>query len=509
MFRFAEHKGSETALVSLGKNGKETIYTWSDYHTKAFRVANGLCLKGVKGGDFVAIIALNLPESFFVLLGTILLGAVPVPINVPLVKEQEQKDLKAILKDCQPKIVLANKCLSQYLSNISHLTFEEILTSNILSFPKKIWQNDDLLVMPYTSGTTGGPKGVMLSYGNITNRIDAITEELKISSSERIFSYLSLGHISELIATFFGQLKSEYCVYFTEYTKDVVENRERFRKAFPSILSTVRPTVFLAVPKVWSNIRKEIENKTKYLPIDLGQRGLVRDILVDRIKKRLGLDETRHFISAGSKLSPENKLFFAKLGIHIDDIYGQTETAGPLTINGRVVGDASVMAGEDDEILVSGPNIMQGYFDNPEVTDKVLKNGTYYTGDVGIWKSYEDNKSVVYGGRLNDGFKNSQGEFISPEKIEELEEAIRKIGDIDEAIVYGADKPYNIALIFSLKPSEELRQKIEAEITKIGHGMYKIRRFLLINSMELKLTPTLKVQRKVMLKKFENQINLL
>lgn len=510
MFKFVGHKSSEPALILLEKDGEEITYTWRDYHTEALKAANGLSLKGVKSGDFIAIIALNLPESFFVLLGTILLGAVPVPINVPLIKEPGQKDLKAILNDCQPKLVLTNQCLSQYLPDINHRTFEEIIQADVFAFPKWKLQDDELLIMPYTSGTTGGPKGVMLNYGNITNRVEAITNELKISSSERLLSYLSLGHISELIATFFGQLKNGYRVYFTEYAVEVVRDREKFRQAFPSVLQTVKPTVFLAVPKVWINFRKEIEGKIKYIPIDLGKRGFLRDRIVKHIKKRLGFNETKHFISAGSKLSLEDGHFFSCIDIYIDDIYGQTETAGPLTFNGKPIGDTSVMMGRDNEILVKGPNVMLGYFNKPEANKKVLENGVFHTGDVGIWPQVDDFCfQVLYGGRLGDGYKNAQGEFVSPEKIEELEEAVRKIDGVDEVIVCGENKPYNIALVFSSKPSRQLHQKLEAEITKIGQGMYKIKKFLLIDSKELELTPTLKVRRKAMLKKFEKEINKL
>ncbi len=500
MFRFLGHRSDESALILLEKDGRERISNWNDYQDKALAAASALYQNGVRNGDFVAVIALNLPESFIVMLGIILLGAVPVPINVPLIKELGQKDLKFILNDCRPKLVLANGCLAKYLPDIEHRVLEIFLEPKYsrLDNPKSSWQNNELLIMPYTSGTTGGPKGAMLSTGNITDRVDAIVRELSVSSSERVLSYLSLGHISELVATFLGQLQAGYRVYFTEHIKDIVENREKFRAAFPSVLQKVQPTVFLAVPKVWTNFRKEIERKTRFIPFNLSRRGLIHDHIVKKIKQRLGFEKTRCFVSAGSLFSQEDANFFAKLEIDIDDIYGQTETGGPLTINGKVVGNTSVLLGKDGEILVKGPNVMLGYFNRPEATAEVLKEGVYHTGDTGI---------VLCGGRLGDGYKNAQTEFVSPEKIEEREESIRKIEGVDEAIVCGEGKPYDVALVFSSNPSEKLRRKLKVEITKIGQGMYRVRKFLLVNSRELELTPTLKVKRKKMLQKFQKEID--
>ncbi|OGM98251.1 MAG: hypothetical protein A2915_03995 [Candidatus Yanofskybacteria bacterium RIFCSPLOWO2_01_FULL_41_34] len=493
------------ALIFLNKNGGKITYSWEDYKQNAIWAATGLKDLGVRENDFVAIIPLNLPESFFVLLGIMLIGAIPVPINPQLVREPGLKELKSILNDSKPKLFLANYCLEKYLKELSPFPIGLVLTTGKFSdqdkSPSGYQKRSDLqrlLVMPYTSGTTGGPKGVMLSHGNIIDRVGVITQVLRVNPKDRLLSYLSLGHISELIATFFSQMKAGYTVYFTEHAIELIEDKKKFKKAFPSILQSVKPTVFLAVPKVWQNIRKEIEEKTKHIPFGLGDSGSVRNLLVRLIKNRLGLNKTRCFISAGSKIGQDDKNFFASMGIYIDDIYGQTETGGPLTINGKILGDARVYLGEENEILVEGPNVMMGYYKRPK------QEGPYHTGDVGTIGQEEN---IHYNGRLGDGFKNSQGEFISPGKVEELEEAVRKIDGVEETIVCGADKPYNIALVFSSRPSEELRCKLEAEITQIGQGMYRIRKILLLNSAELEFTPTLKIKKKAMLKKFEKEIN--
>ena len=465
-------------------------------------------------GDFVVLAPLNLPESFFAIMGVIAVGAVPVPINVRLLKEPGQKDFLHILHDCRPKFVLSNYHLSAYLKGIKHKTFEGLLLGG--SFLEKSIQAQDifesrdpdtLLIMPYTSGTTGNPKGVMLSVKNISDRVTAIIKELEITHQERVFSYLPLGHISELVASLFGQLAGRYTVYFSEYSADIIENQERFRAAFPEILRAVQPTVFLAAPKVWTNIRERIERKTRYFPVNLEKHGLIRDYIIKKIKEHLGFEQTRIFISAGSKLSRKDTEFFTKLGICIDDIYGQTETAGPLTLNGKVIGDTSITAGENDEILVSGSCVMKGYFQSPEATAKAIDEfSIYHTGDIGLWKA----DKVFWGGRVNDKFKNAQGEFVSPEKIEKLEEMVREIKSVDEVIICAENRPYNVALVFSSTPSKKLRREIEIKIKNIGYGMYRIGNFLLINSDKLELTPgTMKVRRRATIKKFGKEIDKL
>lgn len=500
----------EPAMVLLKKNGSRIVYSWKDYENKVRRVLRALRHLGIGKGDFVVLAAPNLPESFFVLLGTIAAGAVPVPINLPLLKEPGQNEFLSIVVNCRPKLILASSCLAKYLSKVKYMTFEELLfRGSIVAEPIKPddikTDPNSLLIMPYTSGTTGNPKGVMLSTENILDRVSAIVHELKATSQERILSYLSLGHISELVATFFGQLYGGYCVYFTEYTQDTLENREKFRTAFPLILRTVRPTVFLAVPKVWTNIRKQIEHKTRYVPLDLGKQGLIRDFVVSKIRGRLGFDETRHFVSAGSKISPEDTNFFAKLGIRISDVYGQTETGGPLALNGKILGNASVTVGEGSEILVSGPNVMLGYYNNPEVTRQVLNKGIYRTGDIGRWTD----KTVFYAGRLRDGFKNAQGEFVTSAKIEELEDKARKIPGVDEVIICGDGKPYPVALVFSAAPSEELKNRLKTALPKVESGLFMIGNFLLADLSAVELTPTLKVKRNATIKKFEKEISKL
>lgn len=506
---------NNTALVLINKNGSTKTYSWLHYSNKAKHASQALIHFGISKGDFVVVAAPNLPESFFVMLGIIAIGAVPVPINIPLLKEPGQKEFRHILNDCRPKLVLASSCLSKYLTDTEHTTFEGLLLRGSFiqeSADDKIREAetnpDKLLIMLYTSGTTGYPKGVMLSNKNISDRVEAIIKELRVTRQERIFSYLSLGHISELIATFFGQLGGGYTVFFSEYSGEILENREQFRVAFPGILQTVKPTIFLAVPKVWENMRKNIEKKTRFLPIQLNCRGIINNFVVRAILKKIGLSRTRIFVSAAAKLSTEDHEFFASIGMHIHDIYGQTETGGPLLLNGKPIGATFVTISRDPnrEIMVTGQNIMLGYYNNKTATEKVLDGGIYHTSDIG--RIGPDGR-IFYAGRLGDKVKNAQGEFVDPEKIEELENEIKQIRKVDEVVIFSEGKPRPVALIFSSKPNRDMELSLKKLLPQIGQGFYKIDSFLLVNSNLLELTPTLKVRRKAIFIKFEKEIEKL
>ena len=531
--RFELERQKKPALVLIKKDGHSVNYTWEAYEEAAIAISEGLKKEGVKKRDFVAIIPLNLPESFFALWGTILAEATPVPIHAQLVRQAGQTDLKKILNDCKPKLILANKHLGEYLTEIKHLTVEEILVRGEMtcynkkisidqihadlnqqeSYPEPEKKQEEILIMPYTSGTSGNPKGVMLSHKNISDRIEAVNKELGTVPNERILSYLPLGHISELIATLFGQIYGGYTVFFTEYAAEAVADREKLKANFPAILQKVRPTVFLGVPKVWINFRREIENRTNNLPV---WARLITTFFKRRLaKKGLGFQDTRIFISTGSKLNREEREFFRDLfGLDILDIYGQTEIAGPLTINGRVIGQTQAMlSGAEREIVISGNCVMAGYYENEEANKKVFSRDAdgkrlYHSGDQGV--TLFGNK-IFCAGRLGDDFKLANGEFVTLDKIETLEEKIKRLDPrIIEAIVCGADKPYVVAIIFCDDCLDgDLNHKIRETLPGIGEGMFNPKNFALVKADKLELTPTLKVKRKVMLKKLESVIDSL
>ncbi len=540
-----KHKGHKApALVLLKADGSQVAYSWQEYvNEKALHFATALeKLRLVKKSEenFVAIMPLNLPESFFALLGTIMAGAVPVPIHPMLLKsERGREELKFILDNCKPRAILANKFLSPSLEGITHLAFEELLSTGKNLFEeekaKRFYRTDQnlkkLLIMPYTSGTTGNPKGVMISHENVLDRTNAIIKELGVHSEDRVLSCLLLGHIAELIATFFGQMLGGYTVYFTEYATD----REKLTENFVPVLRIVRPTIFLGVPTIWENLRIGIEAK---LPKSGLKKFLPKFVVGRKVRKALGLDKARHFLSSAAPIRERELGFFSSLGMPIRNIYGQTETTGPLLIDGKRIGKTHIVVieCETNEIKVSGKGIMMGYYNNPEENNKVFRTtlwspssdekdkdcesetiNFYHTGDLGKYKFIgEPHPLVLYEARKGTGFKLANGEYVTEQTIESLQEKIRvAVNDIDpqaEVIVCGEGKSYLVALVFidealAKEKGEKLKETIVERVKPVGKGLDKIRGVAILSKQKyLLLTPTMKPRRGEILKNLKEII---
>src|SRR3989344_4393916 len=501
------------ALVLLKKDGTKVEYAWFDYKNRVLQIIEGLKGRNLKKGEFVAIIALNLPESFFAILGAIFMGAVPVPINFMLLKnEGGREELKKILGDCKPRIILGNAALKEFLPE------DCVLVKQILSEGHEIIKNlnrgpkakitvlepearnsQDLFIMPYTSGTTGKPKGVMLNEDGMIDRVSATMAELRVSDQER------------------------------------VKNPDKFTKEFPPFLQQVQPTIFLGVPKIWIHFRQGIEKKLKKIPgvSFLRKSKTVNNFLIRQTKKQLGFQNPRIFISAAAPINDMGQdviEFFQNLEINLNDIYGQTETGGPILINGQRIGNIVAMMlirKEEQEIIIQGQCLMLGYYNNPEATAKVLgdfnNNGkfTYHTGDACKWgKSIsgipgQGLAKLLYAGRVDDGFRGADGEYRHASKIYELENKLKKIKEVEEAIVCGEGKPFLVALIFTDKiftrglPYTYLAKKVRQRCLEIGEGLYKIKACYLANKDGLEYTATMKLKRKEVIKKFQGVINTL
>lgn len=532
------------AQVLINKNGEKIEYSWFEYKEKALQAMEGLKNRNLKAGEFVAIIALNLPESFFVMLGAIFMGAIPVPINVALLKESGQKDLKKIIDNCRPSLVVSNGCLKKLLPDYC-IPAEQILAegkesltartigkdvnpvSRQIAIPVDERSPQDMLIMPYTSGTSGKLKGVMQSTAGVVDRVSSIMKELDVTSQERIPSYMSMGHITELVATFFGQIYSGYTVYFTEEIEELIWDREKFKeKVLPKFLQQVQPTIFPGAPKVYIGFRYKILEKIRILPVFLREIHLIKKFLIKVIKKRLGFSKTRIFITAGSPIDQREIEFFKNLEINLDDIYGQTETGGPILINGKPIGNVmatTLIHKEEQEIVIQGPCLMLGYYNNPEATAKALKdlNGSgkliYHTGDAGVWGGSlngipeQSFPQLLYAGRLDDGFKMANGEFVSAPKLYELESEIKKVAGVEEVIICGEGKPYLAALVFRDEengpPFTKVLVSVQQCIDQIGEGIYKIKKFTLISKSELILTPTMKIKKREVMAKWQKIID--
>ncbi|HOW52438.1 MAG TPA: AMP-binding protein [bacterium] len=417
---------------------------------------------GVAPGDRVAIYAENSAQWAVALYGAWRIGAVPVPIDALAVADEAAY----ILADCRPAVLFcshktAEKAAeAQRLSghtpkilNLDELGFTEREAREPAPFPAA--DPDALALILYTSGTTGSPKGVMLTFGNLIANIRAVTEEVPFyNREERVMVLLPLHHIFPIMGTLVAPLyvgaTLVYCPSLAP--TDIMDT-----------LSVGRITIIIGVPRFYAMIVKGIRDKLRAsLPVWLIFR-LCRLLLWRRLSKiifkevqmRFG-GTVKHLIAGGAALGIETARDLAALGFDVYEGYGMTETAPIITFPriGRMrlgsTGQTLFPGGvriEDGEILASGPNVMRGYWNRPEETAAIIRDGWLHTGDAG----YLDRDGYLFiTGRVKEIIVLPNGKNVNPDEVEE--KLRRDFPAVSEAGVYL--KNGGLAAIFVPDPSK-------------------------------------------------------
>ena len=464
-------------------HGKYVPITYMEVATRIRRVASGLIRQQVKEGDRIAILMENRPEWAVIDYAILSVGAV----TVPLYCTYRPQDMAYVINDAGVSMAFvsggnllrhllqaAEECpkLRHIISleeaaqdnplvrSLQTLEEHELLEDELKARMARL-DRDTLATLVYTSGTTGNPKGVMLSHGNILANLDAVPEVVELNRDEVFLSFLPLAHALERMAGHFLPYSFGISVAFAERPDTVAKN---LGEACPTIMITVPRMLEVVRNRILAQVNKQSSWKKKlfYTYLDLAgrkrmsifQRWMYR--LLDRkvghaIRQRFG-GRLRMLISGGAPLSVEVGSFFSALGIPVVEGYGLTESAPLLTVNppdaprlgsvGKAVYGVTLRLAEDGEILARGANIMQGYWKQPKATRAAVdKEGWLHTGDIGY---ISDDGYLFITDRKKDLIVNSGGENIAPQRIESLLN-----GDvmIDQAVIYGDQKPYLVALI--------------------------------------------------------------
>ena len=529
--------------------------SWEQAFTKIIKLSKEIS-KYINKGDRCLLISENRPEWMITDLSIMLASGITVPAYTTYV----ERDYEYIIDDCAPSLIFVSD-FKQYekikniipkknfikkvinfdpIDNLDknfYLSLNEIYKINEdinIEIPNlKISRKDPACII-YTSGTQGNPKGVVLSHGGILNNCEGGYELLKplISKQTRFLTWLPLSHSYEHTVQFI-QIAVAAKIFYAESIDKLIKN-----------MSDCSPQIMTAVPRFYQNLYQKINasfNKTTGLKkelinqtLKLGSKKVQKkeltffekilntflDKLVrSKIKKQFG-GSLKTFVSGGGALDKEVGIFLNSIGLPTLQGYGLTETSPVVSCNpihdirvetvGPPFKGNTVKIAEDGEILVKGENVMLGYWNNINETNKVLKDGWLYTGDIG---EFDDNYLKITD-RKKDIIVTPGGDNISPVKIEN---DLIKLSFVEQALVYGDNKPYLVALLVLTDEQKNLKkEEIDKEIIKINNclsNIERIKKYFVINekfSIENgMLTPTLKLKRYKIIKKYQNQFEKL
>ncbi len=559
-------------VLSYKAGGKWHSYNIDQFIEAAESISFGLMASGILPGDKVAIISGNCPEWNFSDFGIANIGAVSVPIYPTL----GPQDTAFILNDAEVKIIFVeSEELWQKIENIKAQTptvqkvytfrqlngkpfwkeLAELGKSNPqperLENYKKSVKSDDLLTLIYTSGTTGTPKGVMLTHDNLISNILASREVCPVRSEHTALSFLPLCHIFERMLTYLYMYVGAG-IYYAESMDTIGDN-----------LKEVKPFAFSTVPRLLEKVYdrivakgyelKGVKRKLFFWALDLGHRyeldrangawyelqlSIANKLIFSKWREALG-GNVGVIVSGAAALQPRLARVFTSAQIPVLEGYGLTETSPVITVNrldpgkrafgsvGPPIRDVEVKIAEDGEVLCKGPNVMKGYYKRQDLTDEVIINGWFHTGDIGKM----ENGLLRITDRKKEIFKTSGGKYIAPQV---MENKFKESVFIEQIMVVGEGKKHPSALIVpaypaiatwaenhgisdksnaALSKNPEVVKLIQAEVDKYNEDFSnyeRIKRFALlpaewsINTGEL--TPKLSLKRRVILEKFAREI---
>ena len=549
-------------LQWLNPNNQKT-YTWEEAEKNILKLSK-IIKENIKEGDRCLLVSENRPEWFVSDLAIMLSDGITVPAYTTYTEE----DYKYLIEDCEPSLVIVsnNELLKKLSKTIDEkdfikkvITLDEVnkVTDNLNLITKEKYlgfnsitkidllekdkiQNDKLkrtspACIIYTSGTGGNPKGVMLSHGGILNNIVGACEIMKplINTRPVFLTWLPLSHSYEHCVQF-AQIAVGAKVFYAQKIEKLLEN-----------MSEAKPTIMTAVPRFYQNLynkininlKKQTGIKAKLIEatLRLGKKKLigqemtffeklinliVEELVRKKIKKQFG-GNLKAFVSGGGALDQKIGEFLNSIGLPTLQGYGLTETSPVVSCNpihkirvetvGPPFKGNQVKIADDGEILVKGENVMLGYWNKKEETDKVIINGWLHTGDIGEIDPEDGYLKIT--DRKKDIIVSAGGDNISPAKIENM---ITNEPEVDQCMVYGDKKNYIVALIVPNKDFLNQKEKIQNVIEKINKKLTlleKIKKIQLIDesfSIENGLmTPTMKVKRKKVTEKYKNQLEKL
>ena len=583
LLEHARRRGSENALYERDTDGWRSL-TWHEYANRARAFAAGLLKLGCEKGDAIAIIGDGCADWLVADMAAMMIGAVPAGIYTTSTPEQALY----ILAHSQAKVFVCQTpeiwhALSSRIDELPHLQrvilmhgVESIDESFVTSFSSFLvhdsamqsivddaiegLQPDDLATLIYTSGTTGAPKAVMLSHENLAWTAEMLNEATGriVSTEDCVVSYLPLSHIAEQMFSIHLPATYGFPVWFAG-------SLERLKDT----LIEARPTLFLAVPRVWEKFMAALDSKLSELTgfkrslvkwaMDVGRQSghcafsgqetssalrlkhwLAERVFFKPLLKQLGLDRLRLAVSGAAPISRRVIEFFQGCGLLIHEVYGQSEDTGPTTFNrpeagwrrlgtvGRPVPGVEVRIAGDGEICVRGPNVFQGYLYDPQATAEALIDGWLHSGDIG---QFDSDGFLMITDRKKDIIITAGGKNIAPQQVESQ---LKRIDGISQAVVIGDKRRYLVAILTvdaeradalarakgwladRLAEQPEFKEYVLGQLDAINDRLARYEQIKYVHLLENEftvesgeLTPTQKVKRRSVELKYAAEIDAL
>ncbi len=479
------HKNDSDIAVIYKRVGKIKQIYYSQLFEYVFRFSRFLKNQGVKKGDKILISLMNSPEFYIIDLACLNLGAIVVPV-VGI----NQEDFNYILNEVKPKLIFSEKRIRKNRNLLVDLNkdLEENLDfsgNELRSFTKNSISN-----IVYTSGSSGNPKGVLISHFAILSNI--IRQPVDFKQGEVIVSYLPLSHMFERVCGFYAPLFRGSSIAVSS-PSDLIDDLKRYK-----------PHAFLSVPRVLEKVHVGINSKAMFkilFKLPFGKK------IISRLLHRRFGGRLKYVVSGGSKLDKEKHDFFWDLGLRVFEGYGMTEAGPVISTNyekeykhgsvGKPLKDVEIKI-DNDEILIKSPSLMERYFKG----NRIKKGEWFRTGD----KGFIDEEGFLYVlGRLDDKIVLTNSKKTYPEPIEKR---LNKNRYVKQSFVYGDGKPYLVALIVSDYPD-----KINSVIRNVNSSLNwyeEIRNFKVISN-EFSVENTLltishKLRRKKIYEVYKNLI---